>query len=68
VPVLRLRGQLLPLVYLDEQIGQPRRALEADDERTVHIAVLQVADRRFGLVVDRVIDQQEIVVKPLARR
>jgi two-component system chemotaxis sensor kinase CheA len=64
-PVFRLRGQLLPLVFLDKEIGQDGGDLR---EGSVRIVVLQVADRRFGLVVDRIIDQQEIVVKPLARQ
>ena len=64
-PVFRLRGQLLPLVFLDKEIGQESGDLR---EGSVRIVVLQVADRRFGLVVDRIIDQQEIVVKPLARQ
>ncbi|HEY0707320.1 MAG TPA: chemotaxis protein CheW, partial [Polyangia bacterium] len=33
-----------------------------------HILVVKMADRQFGLVVDRVLDQQEIVVKALARQ
>ena len=67
VPVHRLRGELLPLVYLDEELGlTPRRT---DEERraaeTVNIVVLQAEDRQFGLVVDNINDTQEIVVKPL---
>jgi two-component system chemotaxis sensor kinase CheA len=69
VPVYRRRGQLLPLVYLDEELGlRPRRT---DDERrnaeVVNIVVLQAEDRQFGLVVDHVNDTQEIVVKPLGQ-
>jgi len=60
-PVHRLRGRLLPLVYLDEQLHGAREA--ADD--VVNIVVLQAGGCRFGLVVDRVNDTQEIVVKPL---
>jgi two-component system chemotaxis sensor kinase CheA len=65
-PVFRLRGQLLPLVFLDHEIGQATGGFNSGG--SVRIVVLQVADRRFGLVVDRIIDQQEIVVKPLARQ
>jgi two-component system chemotaxis sensor kinase CheA len=69
VPVYRLRGQLLPLLYLDEELKlRPRRT---HDERlaaeSVNIVVLQAEDRVFGLVVDSVIDTQEIVVKPLGQ-
>ena len=67
VPVYRLRGQLLPLLYLDEQLGL--RSRRTNEERRaadcVSIVVLQAEGRSFGLVVDSVIDTQEIVVKPL---
>lgn len=69
VPVYRLRGQLLPLVFLDEELKlRPRRS---DEERrscdVVNIVVLQAEDRQFGLVVDHINDTQEIVVKPLGQ-
>jgi two-component system chemotaxis sensor kinase CheA len=64
-PVYRLRGNLLPLVYLDEVLGlgevMPR-------DQAAYIAVLQAEDRRFGLVVDRVLNTEEIVVKSLSAR
>jgi two-component system chemotaxis sensor kinase CheA len=60
-PVYRLRGQLLPLVSLREQLG-----LDApESDGPTHIAVLQADDRQFGLVVDDIQDTEEIVVKPL---
>lgn len=61
-PVFRLRGKLLPLVYLDEQLGTQAQRQAAGD---LHIIVLQADDRSFGLVVDTVRDTEEIVVKPL---
>jgi two-component system chemotaxis sensor kinase CheA len=35
------------------------------EDDAVNLVVLQAADRQFGLVVDRINDTQEIVVKPL---
>ncbi|MFN0026258.1 MAG: chemotaxis protein CheW [Acidimicrobiales bacterium] len=64
VPVYRLRGNLLPLVYLREQIGLPNH----DPSASVAIVVLAARDRMFGLVVDGVHNTEEIVVKPLARQ
>lgn len=61
-PVYRLRGDLLPLVDLRQVLGAPERPAGAG----VVIAVLQADATRFGLVVDRVLDSEEIVVKPLA--
>ena len=62
-PVYRLRGKLLPLVFLDKELNLPKQELE--EKRTFNIVVLQADDRQFGLVVDEVIDTEEIVVKPL---
>ena len=64
-PVYRLRGNLLPIVYLDEQLGlRPFRSRQ-DEQESINIVVLQAEDRQFGLVVDAINDTQEIVVKPL---
>jgi two-component system, chemotaxis family, sensor kinase CheA len=62
--VYRLRGNLLPLVWLDH-------VLEVEHDhpyQAVYILVLQAEGRRFGLVVDRVLNTEEIVVKPLSRQ
>ncbi|MFA7329939.1 MAG: chemotaxis protein CheW [Candidatus Delongbacteria bacterium] len=60
-PVYRLRGRLLPLVNLRDQLGYPA----ADDTGKVNIVVLQADGRPFGLIVDEITDTEEIVVKPL---
>jgi two-component system chemotaxis sensor kinase CheA len=62
--LFRLRGTLLPLVFLHETLG-----IEAAlTDRPLNIIVLQAEDQRFGLVVESVNDTEEIVVKPLARQ
>ncbi len=65
-PVLRLRGSLLPLVHLDNELGLA--AERSDEQRATFIVVLQAEDRQFGLVVDEVLDTEEIVVKPLSQQ
>ena len=62
-PVYRLRGRLLPIVYLHEVFGKPK----PDHTDGVNIVVVQADDREFGLVVDEISDTAEIVVKPLGR-
>jgi two-component system, chemotaxis family, sensor kinase CheA len=62
-PVYRLRGRLLPLVDLREQLELP-----AVERSTTYIAVLQADNRQFGLVVDDIKDTEEIVVKPLGKQ
>lgn len=59
--VYRLRGALLPLVRLSDVLGQSQ-----GDVDSAVIAVLQADNQRFGLIVDRVLNNEEIVVKPLA--
>jgi two-component system chemotaxis sensor kinase CheA len=60
-PVYRLRGELLPLVRLTDVLDLPS---DRHDGHVV-IAVLRSEGRRFGLVVDRVLNTEEIVVKAL---
>lgn len=67
-PVYRLRGTLLPLLYLNEILHRPSaNESTKDDEKAVNIVVLQANGRPFGLIVDGITDTQEIVVKPLDR-
>jgi two-component system chemotaxis sensor kinase CheA len=63
-PVLRLRNRLLPLVSLHDllKLGTPKE--EKDDE--MFVVVTQVGAYSFGIIVDRVFDTEEIVVKPVA--
>ncbi|HEX5740878.1 MAG TPA: chemotaxis protein CheW, partial [Pilimelia sp.] len=63
-PVYRLRGTLLPLVHLDAALGRPR----AGADRGRYVVVLRADGRRFGLVVDRVLHTEEVVVKALTAR
>jgi two-component system chemotaxis sensor kinase CheA len=67
----RLRGRILPLLFLDEELrvnptAGPIAAQEvASQGRTV--VILQARNRQFGLVVDQVHDTEEVVVKPLGK-
>ena len=65
VPVYRLRGNLLPLVYLDRELKLSAGELTGTGA-TPSIVVLQSGSMQFGLVVDDILDTEEIVVKPLS--
>jgi two-component system, chemotaxis family, sensor kinase CheA len=72
-PVLRLRNRLLPLVGLRDLLkmeSKPVTTAEAEDEAVAEdelfIVVAQVGTYSFGIIVDRVFDTEEIVVKPVA--
>ncbi len=63
--VLRLRGELLPLVRLSHILGLPETTPAG--QQSTHIAVIESGHLQFGLVVERIVDSREIVVKPLGR-
>ena len=70
--VLRLRGSLLPLVRLNDALGQTStesddNPTESSDPNVRHIVVVESGPLRYGMVVDDVCDSEEIVVKPLGR-
>src|SRR3984957_15714745 len=69
VPVYRLRGRLLPLVYLSKELRLDPQGTDSEGrDAAINIAVLQADDRQFGLVVDEINDSEEIVDKPLRRQ
>jgi two-component system chemotaxis sensor kinase CheA len=70
-PVYRLRGKLLPIVFLREALGMAAAAPPGDAAaapRPLNIVVLSAEDRPFGLVVDEIRDSIEIVAKPLGKQ
>jgi two-component system chemotaxis sensor kinase CheA len=64
-PVYRLRGELLPLISLDEVLGGAAQQHNGDED--IYIVVVQGDHQQFGLVVRDVYDTEEIVVKPLGK-
>ena len=63
-PVLRLRDRLLPLISLSHVLklngGKP-----IDVAAENFVIVVQVGTQNFGVIVDKVFDTEEIVVKPV---
>ncbi len=57
--VLAVRDDVLPLLRLRRIVGLPPREENARE----HVIVLEMAERRAGLVVDGLAGQEEIVVK-----
>jgi len=69
VPVYRMRGKLLPLIRLDDELKLKRETgHKSEEDAAINIVVLQADDHPFGLVVDEIQDSEEIVVKPLGKR
>ena len=63
-PVLRLRGELLPMADLCLKLGVAS-GIDVATRDAFDILVLKTGTRRFALLVDEIGDPQEIVVKPL---
>ena len=59
-----LRGEVLGIVELSELLDLPQTMDERD---VLPMVVIQDNDRRLGLVVDRLLERQEIVIKPLGQ-
>jgi two-component system chemotaxis sensor kinase CheA len=64
-PVLRLRERLLPLLSLKKVLALDTPDKDGEPE-SLFIVVTQVGTNTFGMIVDRVYDTEEIVVKPVA--
>lgn len=64
-PVYRLRNKLLPLVSLSSLLKIEDTADQSFNHK--YIIVTQVGGYSFGIVVDKVFDTEEIVVKPVAK-
>lgn len=69
-PVYKLRGRILPLVYLNKSFElqeDEEKNNEHDDKEDngTNIVVLHSEAGNFGLIVDRIDDSVDIVIKPL---
>jgi two-component system chemotaxis sensor kinase CheA len=64
--VLTVRGTSLPVCRLARLFGIPRRERERERQRAF-VVIAQVGNRRLGFVVDELVGQQDIVIKPLGK-
>jgi two-component system chemotaxis sensor kinase CheA len=58
--VIRLREQVLPLVRLGSLVNG-----EQESKKKLFIVVVQQGDRKYGLAVDRLVGEEELVIKAL---
>ena len=59
--IIVLRDSVLPLVEMADVFDVPGRR----QEEYIYVVVLNIGEKKFGLVVDRLIGQEEIVIKSL---
>ncbi|MDF1749653.1 MAG: chemotaxis protein CheA, partial [Alphaproteobacteria bacterium] len=66
VPVLHLRKRLLPLIRLDRLLGLEGSEAIVNEKfvEDKFVVVTKTGNSSFGIVVDKVFDTEEIVVKP----
>ena len=57
-----LRGEVLGIVSLAELLGLKSNM---DEQEVLSVVIIQDNDRHLGLVVDRLLERQEVVIKPL---
>lgn len=62
--VINLRGAVIPLVRLDELLDSEQKE---DNPENLVVVIVKKGDRQAGLVIDNLIGQQEIVIKPLGK-
>jgi two-component system chemotaxis sensor kinase CheA len=62
--LLSVRGASLPIARLQRLFGMQR---PQTGHRRAFVVIAQVADRRLGLVVDELVGQRDIVIKPLGK-
>ncbi len=62
--VIMVRSHALPLYYASRWL-HPYRLVEPKAD--AHVVVVHVAQRKIGLVVDGLVGQEEVVIKPLGR-
>lgn len=58
--VIVYRDTIIPLIRLNERLG-----INKDDNKKKFVIIVKVGDKVVGLLVDSLLGQQEIVIKPL---
>lgn len=61
---ISIREQAVPLFYLKDWLVKGPRSPHPDN---AHVVIVTVGTRRVGFVVDQLIGQEEVVIKPLGK-
>ncbi|GAB6389716.1 chemotaxis protein CheA [Stutzerimonas marianensis] len=62
--VVIVRDKALPLFYLKRWLVQ---GAEHEEQREGHVVILSVGNQSIGFVVDQLVGQEEVVIKPLGK-
>jgi two-component system chemotaxis sensor kinase CheA len=63
-------NETISIVYLDELLNSPEGQMRLGDKKVLkgdsqNIIIVQYNNRKLGLIVDKLLRQQDIVIKPL---
>ncbi|MES9942840.1 MAG: chemotaxis protein CheA [Candidatus Thiodiazotropha sp. 6PLUC2] len=61
---IMVRERALPLFYLRNWL-RPKNPLDTEEKGNGHVVIVNVGNLQVGLVVDHLIGQEEVVIKPL---
>ncbi len=64
-PAMNFRGSVLPLVRLGSLFECPQREAVSRKTSSTTFVVINTGSLRIGLIVDKLIGEQEVVIKPL---
>jgi len=66
--VVMVRGKALPLYNLGEWLIGAKQLIESDAEEEAvehHVVVVSLGKQHIGFIVDNLVGQEEVVIKPL---
>lgn len=63
--VIKLRDSILPLVELDHLLTGKENGRKREEHEWQYVVEIGVAEKRYGIKVDELIGQQEVVIKSL---
>jgi two-component system chemotaxis sensor kinase CheA len=61
--LLRIRNTLLPIVDLSKLFAVTKK--DNSSNKTPYVVICEISGNNFGIIVDKVFDSEEIVVKPI---
>ena len=60
-----VRDKAVPLFYLESWLNRSHSGLVHGDRQHGHVVIVQLGTMQIGFVVDSLIGQEEVVIKPL---
>lgn len=64
-PVLRLRDEIIPVIHMDEVLNRSSAGFVMS--KKPYIVIVGLAEKKLGVLVDRFLGQEEVVIKSLGQ-